>query len=237
LPADKELRSNGWNFVVKVATEDAPQDHYFIKTTYRQFENLMKQLSFRFPYAMDFVQPPFPPRQTVKVDDALTASSRQAMLDPWLQDVVLKKALFESTEMLTYLLRDDLIAYIKSSDDLLEADKSEWSTAADASGGGSESLAVSIVGAQEERTQSGQFLLFILEMREAGEVWHLVHRYDSFFALSHELTRLFPDISTVKLPPTKLAMKQTGRAVFGTSRKIDPKFIDQRKVILWHFVR
>jgi hypothetical protein len=179
----------------------------------------------------------------VKIDESLVAAYREKVLNTWVQDLVLKAALYQSTQLLTFLLRDDRIAYIQKSEDLLEKDKMGWSTAvvdadvvpADKTDAGD--MAISIVGTQEEVTKDGQYLLFILEVREQGSVWRLAHRYDAFFALSHELTRLFPEISTVKLPGSKMATKQTGRAAFGPSRKIDQKFIAERKTILWHFVR
>jgi hypothetical protein len=63
---DKELRSNGWNYVMQVSTTETveiPTETYYVKATFRQMQNLKQSLDFRFPYIMSCVKPRFPDRQ------------------------------------------------------------------------------------------------------------------------------------------------------------------------------
>ena len=76
----------------------------------------------------------------------------------------------------------------------------------------------------------------ILEVRHKGEVWKIAHKYSDFFILSEQLSSLFPNKSTIKLPPDTLNRQQTGRMSVSPTNKLDTKMLADRKRILWSFV-
>jgi hypothetical protein len=102
---------------------------------------------------------------------------------------------------------------------------------------GSDKLQLKIVGTQEQRAKGGNYMRYILEVRQDGKVWRLAHRYEAFFKLSAEICRAFPDKSTIRLPSATRTKKQTGRIGYSTSNKVDEKLIDSRKTTLWQFLQ
>jgi hypothetical protein len=258
-----ELRSNGWNYVLKCERIETPDDTYWVKARFREFDTLKHNFEFHFPYVMDTIKSPFPDKQKVKVNVALVVLERKKKLDVWLKDVVLKQALYESKVMQEFLKRDDSVQFIDMKEYLknkAEEHKSkitakvgevknavaghEVSAEQVAAAKGSEEklfeavidpakLVVQIVGAQEQRAASGNYMLYIMEMKKGGKIWRLAHRYDDFFKLSSEICRAFPHKSVIRLPASKKLQKQTGRAAVGTSMKVNEQMIEERKTTLW----
>jgi hypothetical protein len=266
-----ELRSNGWNYVLKIARVETPEDPYWVKARFREFDTLKRELEYHFPYIMDSVKSPFPEKQKVKMNVALVVMERKRKLDVWLKDVALKQGLYESKELLEFLHRDDTVVFIdmkefhKQQAEKLKskvvdtvknvtgnvknvvvgnAVSAEQVAAAAASEEklfakeeDTSKLMVQIVGAQEQRAKAGNYMLYILEMKKAGKVWRLAHRYDDFFKLSSEICRAFPSKSVIRLPASKMLQKQTGRGALGTSMKVNEAMIEERKTTLWQFLQ